>query len=263
MIFSPRFSRANRYVKRNGHVILATVGMITSVVAVVEAIKASPKAEEVRKSLEEDATPVEKVKAYAPVYAETFIFTGISLASTGFSMVLSVKAIAGLTAGYLALEKNFRNYRAKLKEMITEVNASDGEKITAEEFDKRIMGEVYEDAAEKEHPIPSDGEYLFYDANSERYFTDTLLHVHDAEYAFNRNFALRGDASLNDFYECLDHEEMPSIDEGDLIGWSTYFLEMDYHHPWVDFEHETKTLKDGTEYIEITTSTPPSRDALI
>lgn len=266
MIFSPRLSRGKRYFKKNGHVILATVGMITTVVAVVEAIKASPSAEEIRKQLKEDATPVEKVKAYAPIYAETFMFTGIAVGSMAFSTILSVKTIGALTAGYLALEKNFRSYRETMKSIVKGVNGPDGKMLTEEEFDQKILEIQAEDEAEKaakEHPIPSDGEFLFYDENSKRFFTDTLLHVHDTEYALNRNFTLRGYCELNEFYELLDHAEMPPTEEGSTVGWNSYIGEISYGYTWVDFEHHEKELEDGTNYISIHTPFPPTADALI
>ena len=51
----------------------------------------------------------------------------------------------------------------------------------------------------------------------------------DAEYHFNRNFTMRGYASLNELYEFLG---MPQTEYGKSVGWTTSDGIF-----WVDFEH--------------------------
>ena len=64
----------------------------------------------------------------------------------------------------------------------------------------------------------------------------------DAEYHFNRNFTMRGYASLNEFYEFLG---LPQTEYGDSVGWTT--TDGIY---WVDFEHRiVNNGDDGGSYV--------------
>lgn len=84
-----------------------------------------------------------------------------------------------------------------------------------------------------------DEEVLFWDSYSERYFTSTVSRVLQAEYHFNRNYVLRGSASINELYEFLG---ISGIEHGDDIGF-TISTGLD----WVDFDHHKAVLDDGLE----------------
>lgn len=87
-------------------------------------------------------------------------------------------------------------------------------------------------------------------------FERTMTQVIQAEYHFNRNFALRGEACLNEFYDFLG---LPHIDGGDAIGWDIAFGDEFYGYQWIDFEHESFTLEDGMECTLINYPFPPTR----
>ena len=171
------------------------------------------------------------------------------------SAALSHKQQAGLITSYVALERSYDKYKCKIIE------------IFGEDADKQVREEMAKDPVKSEYPTPEENECLFYDENyvsddgvEGKYFTDTLLHVCDCEYELNRYFALRGCAELNQFYEIMEHEELPPNKHGAMVGWSDYIGETTYGYHWIDFKHEHVTLDDGMECIIIHTPFAPHAD---
>ena len=97
-------------------------------------------------------------------------------------------------------------------------------------------------------------EHLFYDEFSERYFTSTIDKVLQAEYHLNRNLALGGIMTLNDWFEFLGLEKAP---DGDTLGWSV----CDSYY-WLDFNHSKTVLDDGLECYLISMIFEPDPSAL-
>lgn len=93
---------------------------------------------------------------------------------------------------------------------------------------------------------------LFYDLSSKKYFRTTMAAVLNAQYHVNRNLAIRGDCSLNEYLSFLGVE---GIDGGDDLGWDISYMveEMDCY--WLDFDNYKSTLEDGLECIMIDTMT--------
>jgi hypothetical protein len=85
---------------------------------------------------------------------------------------------------------------------------------------------------------------LFYDSFGQRYFQATMASVLNAEYHINRNLDLRGDASLNEFFEFLG---LSKIDGGDEVGWSIDWLIENTESTWLDFDNRFTKLEDGME----------------
>lgn len=96
---------------------------------------------------------------------------------------------------------------------------------------------------------------MYYDEISGETFVRYEREIMDAEYHLNRNFVMRGYASLNEFYEFLG---LPQTLYGDSVGWSITDGEM-----WIDFEHALISRDDGGEPIYmINTIIPPDADYL-
>ena len=74
--------------------------------------------------------------------------------------------------------------------------------------------------------------------------------VLNAQYHVNRNLAVGGDCSLNEYLSFLGVE---GIDGGDDLGWDISYMveEMDCY--WLDFDNYKSTLEDGLECIIIDT----------
>lgn len=87
------------------------------------------------------------------------------------------------------------------------------------------------------------------------FFKSSPLAVLEAEYEFNRKYALgEGDGSLAMFYKLLDLEP-PS--ESLTIGWNYDYMQVEWETIWIDFIHRPGITKDGEAYLDIHYPIPP------
>lgn len=80
---------------------------------------------------------------------------------------------------------------------------------------------------------------MFYDAFSKRYFEKTIEQVLNAEYYINRNCILKGEVTVNEFYDFLG---LKHIDGGDDLIWFPCDAYL-----WIDFNHRKVQLEDGLQ----------------
>ena len=214
--------------------VMAGVGLVTTVVL---AVKATPKAlDQIQADsrVNHDGDPyaytkVEAIQSAWKYYAPTAGTAIVTLTCIFGSNALNKKQQANLIAAYTFLDHSFRKYRHKVIELLGE----DGER----EIRQSIAKDEYTDSIK-----PTNDELLFYDPISERYFSASMEAVKDAEYHFNRNFVLRGYASLNELYEFLGLDD---TELGSLIGWSMGAGLEFYGYEWVDFDHYITSIYDG------------------
>lgn len=237
------------FVRRQSPIMLAAAACVGVGLTVYSAIKASKKAEEVKDDLPEDVEILDEVKAVAPVYVETIILGGATIFCIAGSTILSKRQIINLTASYALLERQFFRYKDRVADIFGFAEAEDVEKTI-----------IFDDMAEKEHPLPEEDEDLFFDVNSKRYFTDTEMHVELAEYKFKDYLITNGEAGLNTFYDILDHAEMPPLEKLDALGWNIYHCNTDWSSPSMEFDHEWITTDDGLKCCLIKTPIPPTVD---
>jgi hypothetical protein len=242
------------YFKHAAPTILSAISIAGVVATTVLAIKATPKALQIlegerreRASLKDEEGPDTYVFTKKEVIQLTwkcYIPTAITgLATMGCILganVLNQRNQAHLASAYALLEQTYKNYRQSAISVFGE-DADDKIRV---EMAKRIY-------------ISADGEYvydsslddtseklLFYDSFGQRYFQATMASVLNAEYHFNRNLALRGDVSLNEFFTFLGLAE---IDGGDEIGWSINSLMEECETTWLDFTNRFTKLEDNME----------------
>lgn len=79
--------------------------------------------------------------------------------------------------------------------------------------------------------------------------------VLNAQYHLNRNLCLRGNVSVNEFYEFLGIDK---IEHGDDIGWSMDEL-MEGGVMWLDFENGRTQMDDGLECCVISALWEPNK----
>ena len=245
------------FCKKNAGTILTYMGGAGAVVTTVMAVKATPKAmrilENAKEAKGDDLTKVEIVKATAPTYIPTVVVGVASLACIFGANVLNKRQQAALMSAYALVDKSYKEYKDKLKELYGEETHQDIVNAIAVEK----AGDVYVhseclctscDLATEEN----DGEpKLFYDEHSGRYFEATIERVMQAEYHLNRNFTLRGYAYLNEFYEFLGIE---TNDYGAVLGWAVN----DDQIYWVDFNHRKVKMEGGLEAYIIETPYEPT-----
>lgn len=109
----------------------------------------------------------------------------------------TAKQIASLGAGCAFLYKKYKMYREKVRD------------ICGEEVDRKIIAEIAKDDWQVYPAIPcfdDEQKMLFYDAFSERFFYATYDRVQQALYHINRNLQLRGDTTINEFYDFIGIE---------------------------------------------------------
>ena len=181
-------------------------------------------------------TPTEKVvrevKMVTPHYILPAVVGGCTIALILGSNALNKKQQAALYGALFALDKSYRTYREKVNFVL------------GSDADTAIKNEIAKDRI-RENDIPkpnSKDEVLFYEENSDQFFWSTMEDVQMAEYHFNRNFVLRGEASLN---ELLEFYGAKPCEFGDILGWDQYEGEITYGYRWVDFEHEWKEVEEG------------------
>lgn len=237
------------FLSRNASTILTCVGGVGVVATSIMAVKATPKAtrllEEAKEEKGENLTKFEVVKTAAPVYIPAIV-TGVATIACIFGAnALNQRKQASLMSAYALLDSSYKNFKMKVEELY-------GEGAIAE-----VRKEIVKDQYEREDVSVEDDKLLFYDEFSERYFNATMADVLRAEYEINKKISLWGGAFLNEFYEWLD---IPPVDYGTVLGWSTGSLMGETWGNWLDFDHKKVVMDDGLECYIISISVDPMMD---
>ena len=180
------------FFKRNSSTILTCVGAVGVVATSVMAVKATPKAlahlEQAEKEKGEELTKLEKVRVVGPAYIPS-VAVGVSTIACIFGAnMLNKRQQAALMSAYALLDRSYKDYRNKIKE------------IYGEEADRDVKDEIVKDKYEDEDVSVDDNKILFYDDFSERYFEATMEDVLRAELLINKRLTSFGGAFLNEFY---------------------------------------------------------------
>ena len=223
--------QVTHYVKRNASTILTGIGMVGVAATAVTAVKATPKAlillEAEKKKKGEQLTKIETIKVAGPAYIPSIII-GVSTITCIFGAnYLNKQQQATLASAYALLDRSYREYRNKVKELYGE---------------SEVQTEIAKDHYNEDELPEDDGKELFYDTYSKRYFRSTIEEVQRAEYHLNRNISMRDYAYLNEFYEMLGLEPIEPE-----LGWSNKKNIEGYWRTWIDFTHELVTMDDGLE----------------
>jgi len=239
-------SNKNSFIKRNSPTILTCISAVGVLVTTVLAVKSTPKAVELIKRdsrINHDGDPYaftkkEVVQSCWKCYIPTTVIGLSTILCIFGANVLNKRSQASLVSAYSLLNESYQKYRKAAK------------KVYGEDADSKISAQAAKDiyvSADGYHTydpnIDESEKILFFDNYSGRYFTSTMASVINAQYHFNRNLALRGDAYLNEFYTFLGIEP---IDRGEVFGWSIDDL-MAGGVMWLDFENRLVTMDDGME----------------
>lgn len=195
----------------------------------------------------EELEPIEIVQAtwkcYIPAVAIGFGTLFCIFGANHFSR----KQQAVLTSAYIFLERSYKEYKSKVKELF------------GEDADRKVKEAIFKEKYKSEDiPRPSeDDKLVFYEEHYGKMFERTMLEVREAEYLLNKKLATEGEANLNDFFEFLG---IPDVENGDRLGWSAESI-CDFAHPsWIDFEHQLMKLDDGMECYSINMLATPVFD---
>lgn len=226
--------KATAYLKRNSSTILTYLSVAGVVITTLSAIKATPKAVTMLENAERSAdkeeielTIIDKAKIVVPIYIPTILIGTSTIACIFGANILNKRQQASILSAYSLLDNYHKSYRSKLIE------------LKGKEIDEEIRNAIARERCDF-HQIgldTPDDKFIFYDEISGQSITCYEREIMDAEYHLNRNFVLRGYASLNEFYEFLG---LPQTDYGDSLGWS-----ISYGYGWIDFEHRLISKDDG------------------
>lgn len=245
--------RVGRQLHRSFPTILTVVASVGVLATTITAVRATPKAINLLKEAElekgENLTKLEIVQVAGPTYIPSVLLGVSTIACIFGANVLNQKKQASVMSAYAMLNESYKQYRNSAKT------------VYGEDADDKIHAEMAKDAmvhscdwGYQVYNMDMDSEskrLLFYDLSSKKYFRTTMAAVLNAQYHVNRNFAIRGECSLNEYLSFLGVE---GIDGGDEIGWNITYMEedgMDYY--WLDFDNYKSTLEDGLECIIIDT----------
>lgn len=238
-----------RFIKKNAPTILTCAGGVGVVATSVAAVKATPKAlqllEEAKEAKGEKLTKLEVVKVAGPAYIPSALIGASTIACIFGANVLNKRTQASMASAYALLDTSYKEYKKKVTDLY------------GDEADSKVKEGIAKDKYEEYKDENDDGKELFYDAYSGRFFRSTMEDVLRAEYDINRDLALQDWATVNNFYDYLN---IPNIDGGDTIGWSTPMNYDMYWQTWIDFSNSKALMDDGTEYYIITTFHEPVLD---
>lgn len=229
------------FIKKNSSTILTCLGATGVVITSVMAAKATPKAilllEEEKENKGSELTKLEVVMTAAPAYIPAVAIGLSTIACIFGANILNKRQQAALMSAYALINRSYRDYRSKLRELL------------GEETDEQVRKEMIKDKYEKSSVNLDKEKQLFFDFFSLRYFESTLENVQEAENALNEILAAGAFVSLNDFYDLLG---LQRIDCGYELGWSS----MDYSE--VGFGHEFVEMEDGLECCVVTFPCEPT-----
>lgn len=201
--------------KAHASTILSVASSIGTIAAVVLCGEATVKAVRLVDEKKPEGA-IETVKTVAPEYIPTVAATALSIACGFKSNDISKKKTAALTTLLNLSESMAKDYRSKVIETI------------GEKKEQEIRDEVAKERAERQNnqlaamtTANHEGESLFFDAYSGRYFWSTHEKIMKA---FNDvNYKILGSyyASLNDYYEALNNPKLTPNNMGDEVGWGS------------------------------------------
>lgn len=262
LTFKDIFYRSTTYVKRNSPTILTCLGAAGVVMTSVMTAKATSEAIKTIENEKQNRVIKQGCNNYMADNGELlskgetlllvwkcYVPTAIVGASTIIcifgSNTLNKRKQASLTSAYALLSNYHKEYCNKLIE------------LHGKEIDEEVRNAIARECCNFHQiglDIP-DRKVVFYDEISGRSIVRYEREVMDAEYHLNRNFVLRGYASLNEFYRFLG---LPETDYGEELGWS---ISNGYY--WIDFEHRLISRDDGgTEVYSIDILFSPDADYL-
>lgn len=246
-------SKFSTRLRRSSPTILTVFGVVGVVSTVAMAVRATPKALRLIKVKKDELktdklTPMELVQTTWRCYIPSALIGAGTIACIVGIGVMDKRNQAALASAYAMLNESYKQYRQAAK------------KVYGEDADNKIHAEMAIDAkvssshwgyqVYNKDMDPESEQLLFYDLASKKYFTTTMAAVLNAQYHVNRNIAIRGDCSLNEYLSFLG---VDGVDKGDEMGWDINNMVEDMDSYWLDFDNQRAVLEDGLECITIDT----------
>lgn len=213
---------AQEVVLKHSPEILTGIGIAGMITTTVLAVRATPKAlrlieEKKKEEIVDKLPPVEVVKTCWKCYIPAAVTGVASVACLIGASSVHIRRNAALATAYKLSETALTEYREQVVETIGEKKEQViREKVSQKQIDKNPVNtnEIY---------ITGEGDTLFLDPLSQRYFKSDIERIRKIENVLNKQMIhdIIGTASLNDFYDELN---LDRTDIGDILGWNTEHL---------------------------------------
>lgn len=220
--FAGFFKSAKAAVSKHSPEILTGIGIAGMITATVLAVKSTPKALELleEKKKEEGVDklpPVEVVKTTWKCYLPTAITTVTSVACLVGASRENLRRNAALATAYKISETALTEYREQVVETIGEKK----EQVVREKVNQKRLEQT--PVTKNEVYVTGDGDTIFLDPLSKRFFKSDIDRVRKVENALNKQMIhdICGSVSVNEFYDELGLER---TDIGDYLEWNTEHL---------------------------------------
>lgn len=197
---------AQTFILRNSHHILTGLALLGVGASVALSVRADRIMHEWDIDEFKQLTKEQRIKLYARIYTPP----AIAVLATGACIVgahsISVKRESSLLLAYEGTRQMYDRYRSTVQE-----------RLGPEEK------QIAEKAASKAQPIPretivyGEGDCLFYDAYSGRYFKSTVNKIDRVVNELNYTLLREMCVSLNEFYAGIG---LDGISLGDQLGWN-------------------------------------------
>lgn len=188
---------------------------------------------------------VDGVKEYVEYTWKYYVWTLMAIIGTSACIIashrISAKQIAALSSIAAAGATTFNQYRDKVREVI----GKDAERDLYEEVRAKSQMAItpalpYDEESDK------DQSYLYYDGFSDRYFHLNPSRVQQAIYHLNRNFQLKQEVCVNEWYEMLG---IDGVEGGDELTWVADDFWESGLTPWIDVYKIEDVRKDTGEKV--------------
>jgi hypothetical protein len=244
--------------KRSSPTILTSIGAAGVVATSIFAVKATPpaldalekeyyrrwekNAETDIRNVPEPLTPFETFKVAWRFYVPTVAIGSATIACIFGANVLNKKQQASIASVYAMLDQSYKQYRNAANEYYgpdadANIKAQMAKSTYVSHDGYRVYNPDLDEASEN---------VFFYDLYSERFFEAKMAAVINAIYHLNRNWQLKGESTVNEFYKFLGIDEIPG---GDEIGWADEFAEQGFM--WIDFNIDKTEIDETMECFVI------------
>lgn len=237
-------SFTKNWITKQSPVILTVIGVGGVITTTIMAVKATTEAERLieEKKLEkglqvdEKLTVEETVETCWKTYVPTFVSGALTIAAIIGSSAISQKRQAALAGLYAISETTLKEWQDKIVE-------KDGEKKKTEIRD--AIAKDHFDEIEKKglnpHPvIVAPGDVPAIDAWTGREFVTSVQKLKDAEHQLREEILIDMCASVNDFYDLIGLDRVPS---GEEVGWDVTNL--------IELTFTSILASNGTPYLVV------------
>ena len=251
--FKVKMGNVRRNISKNSPLIMTSLGIVTSISAVVTAFKVAPRAKEILDSIEENKSTDdskakifwEKTKRITPIILPVLLQEAVAVGCIAGSYKVNSKRLLALGTAYSLSESRFDEYRNQVI------------KNLGEKKEQRIHDDIAANAVkEKEEELMKvsvpEGKVLCLDKITERVFCSDMETIKRIENRLNKRLISEMFISLNDFYYELDDPDIKPCAAGEELGWNSDHL--------IDFRFSSQLLDDGRPCLVIDYATAPRAD---